>query len=238
MTRIENLGLGMILFLALGVRLMGIDQPIVENYVGRQIPTAMVARNLERRSSFLYPELDVAPRPNYFLIEPPLYAEIAVLVRRLTGLPLGASGRVVSALGIALGAWGLFGLVRRRVSIPTALVAMAVFVCLPVTIRYGRGVSARCAHDRLLDRGDALLGRLRSRTTADLAGAGGRVSLRRIGSQDHFRVCVCADRFRSHAYATSVEARASVRDGDAGTSLVSPRRLGALRGRWLSRDGG
>ena len=131
----------------------------------------MVARNLERRSSFLYPELDVAPRPNYFLIEPPLYAEIAVLVRRLTGLPLGASGRVVRARDCAR-CVGTFRTCetpgehsdrsRRdgRLRLPAGHD--------PLRPR----VSARCAHDRLLDRGDALLGRLRSRTTADLARAG------------------------------------------------------------------
>src|SRR5262245_54142113 len=86
-----------LLTLTLAIRLPATGQPIVENYVGRQIPTAMVARNLERGSGFLDPSLDVAPFPNRFLVEPPLYATSVLLLRRTTWLPLEASGRLVSA---------------------------------------------------------------------------------------------------------------------------------------------
>ena len=64
--------LGLLLAATFLIRFIHIDQPIVENYVGRQIPTAMVARNLERGSGMLRPRLDTAPFPNYFLVEPPL----------------------------------------------------------------------------------------------------------------------------------------------------------------------
>ena len=37
--------LGLLLAATFLIRLIHIDQPIVENYVGRQVPTAMVARN-------------------------------------------------------------------------------------------------------------------------------------------------------------------------------------------------
>ena len=96
------------------IRLIRLDQPIVENYVGRQVPTAMVARNLERGSGFLRPQLDTAPFPNYFMVEPPVYQLAVVGLRRLTGCRLEACGRALSAAAMALGAWGLFGLVRRR----------------------------------------------------------------------------------------------------------------------------
>ena len=130
--------LGMLLGAAFLARLVALDQPIVENYVGRQIPTAMVARNLERGSGFLNPALDVAPFPNRFLVEPPIYAESVVAVRRATGLPLEAAGRVVSAFGIVLAGWGLFGLAARREGKGVALGAVAVFLLSPVTLRYGR----------------------------------------------------------------------------------------------------
>ena len=42
--------LAMVLAATFLVRAVGANQPIVENYVGRQVPTAMVARNLERGS--------------------------------------------------------------------------------------------------------------------------------------------------------------------------------------------
>jgi hypothetical protein len=113
-------------------------QPIVENYVGRQVPTAMVARNLERGSGLLQPELDTAPHPNYFLVEPPLYECGVVFLRRAGGMRLEAAGRIVSALMTALGACGLFELARRREGRRAALFAVAAFALFPLTIRYGR----------------------------------------------------------------------------------------------------
>ncbi len=127
-----------LLALGLAARLIHLDQPIVENYVGRQIPTAMVARNLDRGSGFLRPALDVAPFPNLFLVEPPIYASAVVGWKRLTGMALEPSGRVVSAIGILLGAWGLFRLVERREGPKIGLAAVAIFLAFPVTLRYGR----------------------------------------------------------------------------------------------------
>jgi 4-amino-4-deoxy-L-arabinose transferase-like glycosyltransferase len=120
------------------IRALGADQPLVENYVGRQIPTAMVARNLERGSGFLWPQLDSAPFPNYFLVEPPLYEAGVVLVKRATGLSLGEAGRLFSALATALAAWGLYRLARPREGARVALLAVAAFAVFPLGIRYGR----------------------------------------------------------------------------------------------------
>src|SRR5271168_5105417 len=96
------------------IRAFHAAQPIVENYVGRQVPTAMVARNLDRGSGFLRPRLDTAPFPNYFVVEPPIYERCVVALTWATGLELGAAGRLVSAAATTLAAWGIFGLVRRR----------------------------------------------------------------------------------------------------------------------------
>lgn len=129
---------GALLVFTFAVRLIRLDQPIVEGYVGRQIPTAMVARNLDRGSGFLNPILDVAPFPNRFLVEPPVYAATVVGLKRLSGLSLDASGRAVSAFGVTLAAWGLFGLAWRREGVAVALGAVAAFSLFPVTLKYGR----------------------------------------------------------------------------------------------------
>ncbi len=130
---------GVALIFVLAVRAIDPAQPIVENYVGRQIPTAMAARNLERGSGFLYPQLDTAPFPNYFVVEPPIYQTLVIGLERLTGVSLVAAGRLVSALAWGLAAVGLFVLVRGRegsgVAAGYAALALAVF---PIGIRYGR----------------------------------------------------------------------------------------------------
>jgi hypothetical protein len=115
-----------------------LDQPILENYVGRQVPTAMVARNLVRGSGFLTPRLDTGPFPNLFLVEPPIVAQVDAWLSRWSGLSLEPAGRLVSALATTLAAWGLFGLVRSRQGLRASTFAVIAFAAFPVTIRYGR----------------------------------------------------------------------------------------------------
>jgi hypothetical protein len=120
------------------IRAIHAGQPIVENYVGRQVPTAMAARNLDRGKGLLRPQLDTAPFPNYFLVEPPIYEAGVVALKRATGLSLEAAGRILSALATALAAWGLFELARRREGAAIAYIATAAFAIFPLTVRYGR----------------------------------------------------------------------------------------------------
>ena len=134
------LGLTALLIATVAIRLVALDQPIVENYVGRQIPTAMVARNLERGSGFLKPRLDTGPFPNYFLVEAPVYQEFLLFVRAITRLPIDAAGRAASALAAGLAALALFCMVRAWKDTSTALWTVAAFGVLPVTLRYGRSV--------------------------------------------------------------------------------------------------
>jgi hypothetical protein len=98
----------------------------------------MVARNLERGSGFSRPQLDTAPFPNYFLVEPPLYQSGALLLRRAAGMPLESAGRILSALMTALGGWGLYALLQRQSGRRVALFALTAFAFFPLTIRYGR----------------------------------------------------------------------------------------------------
>jgi Dolichyl-phosphate-mannose-protein mannosyltransferase len=130
--------LSLLLLATFVIRALYAGQPIVENYVGRQIPTAMVARNLDRGSGFLRPTLDTAPFPNYFVVEPPIYESGVVALKRATGLGLDEAGRIFSALATALAAWGLYMLARRREGTLVALAAVAAFAVFPLTIRYGR----------------------------------------------------------------------------------------------------
>lgn len=66
--------LAIVFIIRFGLELWNINQPIFEGYIGRQVPTAMVARGLARGDSFFYPKLQTGPFPSYFLVEPPIYA--------------------------------------------------------------------------------------------------------------------------------------------------------------------
>ena len=131
-------GMVLLLVVIFLVRALHPGQALVENYVGRQIPTAMVARNIDRGSGFLRPQLETAPFPNYFVVEPPIYELLAVGVKRATSLGLAESGRVSSALVSVLAGWGVYALARRREGARVALLALLTFAVFPLTIRYGR----------------------------------------------------------------------------------------------------
>jgi 4-amino-4-deoxy-L-arabinose transferase-like glycosyltransferase len=134
----SRVAIGVIVLLTFVIRALYPGQPIVENYVGRQVPTAMVARNLDGGSGFFWPQLDTAPFPNYFVVEPPVYQSFVVAFCRLTGIGLSPAGRIVSALLMAIAAWGIYELARRREGARVALLAVFVFAVFPLTIRYGR----------------------------------------------------------------------------------------------------
>jgi hypothetical protein len=134
----ESARLALALLAGLALRSLHPGQPIAENYVGRQVPTAMVARNLERGSGFLRPRLDVGPFPNYFAVEPPVYQAFVVALKRATGLPLDYCGRLTSALAATLAAWGVYMLAKRRWGEGPALASAVAFSMLPIVIRYGR----------------------------------------------------------------------------------------------------
>lgn len=113
--------------------------PILDDYLGRQIPTAMVARNLDRGAGFFHPQLDTGPFPNLFLVEPPVYAALAALLKRLSGLPIEAAGRLLSAMGMAAAGWGIVGLDRRRFWAESRepIPLLFFFPLLPVCLRFG-----------------------------------------------------------------------------------------------------
>ncbi|GEM_PF-904237 len=123
---------------AVSVRLVNWDQPLLENYIDRQVHTAMIAGNLARGGSPLRPEIDIGPFPAYYMLEFPGYPAIAAAASRLTGWELDATGRCISALALAAACLTIFGLVRRTDGRATALVAALVLALMPVAIRYGR----------------------------------------------------------------------------------------------------
>lgn len=141
-SRLFGLATAIFLVAVLIVRARGevlnLDQPIFEGYVGRQVPTAMVARDLTRDGSFLYPRLQTGPFPSWFLIEPPIYAQIVAWIEQFTEFPLERCGRIVSLTAMLAGAAAIGDLTRRRTGLIAAGWAIIFFVAWPVTCRYAR----------------------------------------------------------------------------------------------------
>jgi hypothetical protein len=127
-----------IFVLGLAPRLIDLHQPLFENYIDRQVHTAMMARNLARGGSPLYPEIDIGPFPAYYMLECPIFPALAAGVSAITGLELDVSGRLVSAVAMAFACLLFYDLVRRHDRGVVAFLAAAALALMPVTIRYGR----------------------------------------------------------------------------------------------------
>jgi hypothetical protein len=122
------------------LQIRNINQPLFEGYIGRQIPTAMVARDLVRNQSFFFPQLQTGPFPNYFLVEPPVYAALVAILHTITGQGLESSGRLISLLGMILSSAAVWLLTRRCIGPSWGWIAALIFLSFPVSIRYGRAL--------------------------------------------------------------------------------------------------
>ena len=89
------------------------------------------------------PSWTPGPFPNLFLVEPPIYAQVVASIRPILGFDREPTGPLVSAAAIALGAWGLFGLARRREGRAVALLAVVAVRRLPGDDPLRPGLPAR-----------------------------------------------------------------------------------------------
>jgi 4-amino-4-deoxy-L-arabinose transferase-like glycosyltransferase len=131
----------LVILIALGVRLLAIDRPLVGNFATKNVVYAMIARNwVEGRASFWLPRIDClcGGQRGLHLLELPLSAYLAGGLWRLAGGSLDVWGRLVS-VAFSLGAvLVLFNLVRRRHGPSAALGAATVLALSPVAVIYGQ----------------------------------------------------------------------------------------------------
>ncbi len=127
---------GLVLLAALA-RVPGLDAPLLDGAAGKQAHTAMVARNLLRgRGSFLLPVVDDVGRPGYFVKEAPLVPAASALIHDLTGVPLAACGRALSALLWLAGAPVLAGLLNGAGLAALVPVATGFYLFSPLALAY------------------------------------------------------------------------------------------------------
>ena len=169
------------------IRAVHAGQPIVENYVGRQVPTAMVARNLERGSGCFGPS-SIRRRSRITSWSSRRLYELAVVVlKRATGLSLPEAGRILSALATALAAWGSSSW-RGGARAPSwRCWPSPPSPSFPLTIRYGRAFQPDAAMLGAVVAGLACWDRSSSRRPMVLAAAGWCSARARLRDQDHRR---------------------------------------------------
>ncbi len=120
------------------LRLISLDQPILEGANTRQLQTADITYNLFKNGfNFLYPQISILPEPRYFLIEPPVYNSIVAALYQVFGVH-EELGRLVSILAFSGTAYFIFLIASKHVHKGAANSAVFVFCFSPLSIIYTR----------------------------------------------------------------------------------------------------
>jgi hypothetical protein len=132
--------LGAILVLGLGLRLVGLHDPVMDHPQWRQGDTAAIARNFaELNLNIFYPQTDYdGPPPNYVELELQIVPYLAAIGYKMFGVH-EVFGRLIS-IGFSLGTvaviayfgWWLFE------SVFVGLAAALLFAIFPGSVYYGR----------------------------------------------------------------------------------------------------
>ena len=136
----ENKVFLVLLLIAVAIRLVNINIPILEGTATRQIQTAMIARNFYLNGfNFLYPQVDfLGPGPGYVILEFPLLNLIAAVLYVLCGGVHEWIGRLISISFFAGAVIFLFNLIKRLFEERTALVTIVIFSISPLGLIYSR----------------------------------------------------------------------------------------------------
>jgi len=130
-----------LLVITCGVRMIGIDRPLVGHFATKSTVYAMIARNwAEGRANAWYPTLDVMRngQPSLHMVEFPVSAYLAGGAWRIGGGSLDVWGRG-TAVGFSVASVALlYWLVRRWHSATAALGAAVLLAFSPVSVIYGQ----------------------------------------------------------------------------------------------------
>lgn len=125
-------------------RLLTVSQPLLGNFVSRQVPYAMAAEEYLKGAKLFYPQTYdlVNGKPTIMLLDFPLISVMAAGLHTVTHLPVDASGRLVSAFASLLSAVILVLLVRKLWGAAAAILALAGYSFSPLGILYGQSFQA------------------------------------------------------------------------------------------------
>lgn len=138
----RNFWLWLALLAGLAVRLIGLDQPLIDHQAWRQTDTAAIARNYwEEGFDLLHPRVDWrGATAGYVETNFPLYPFLVACAYAVLGGPHEWVGRLLSALFSTLAALLLHRLVRRIYPGKSQLATLAAFLYLavPLNVFFGR----------------------------------------------------------------------------------------------------
>ena len=131
----EMLWLGVVLFLGVSIRLIKISQPFIDGWSWRQSDVAMIAENFYRHGfHLLYPQINWAgSAPGYVGTEFQLVPFSASLFYLCFGVQ-DWIGRAVSVLFFTVSVPFFYLLVRKVTNARSALLAVGIYSCTPLSI--------------------------------------------------------------------------------------------------------
>jgi 4-amino-4-deoxy-L-arabinose transferase-like glycosyltransferase len=142
--------IGAIILAGFIIRVINIDQPLVDRWSYRQSDVAMVARNFyQLHYNILFPQIDYGgDYPGYVGMEFPAVPFIAAVLYRAFG-EHEAIGRAVSLTFFLLSVPPLFFLVEMVANKRAALLAISIYSLMPLTIFCGRSFTSDMAANSL-----------------------------------------------------------------------------------------
>jgi 4-amino-4-deoxy-L-arabinose transferase-like glycosyltransferase len=128
----------LLLAVGLGIRLVGISQPFVDEWSWRQSDVAMIAENFSRHGfNFLYPEINWAGPAGYVGTEFPLVPLLAAVFYQLCGVQDWV-GRAISVGFFLLSVPCVYLLVKQMANTTSAFLAVGIYLVMPLSIFLSR----------------------------------------------------------------------------------------------------
>lgn len=129
-----------ILTMAVLIRLINVNMPILEGTAMRQVQTAMVARNFFRYGiDLLYPMVDhFGNKPGYLVLEFPFIGLLSALAYYILGGIYDVVGRLWSIFFFTGSAVFFFYLVKKLFGRSTAVLSLLVYCFSPLSIIFSR----------------------------------------------------------------------------------------------------
>jgi 4-amino-4-deoxy-L-arabinose transferase-like glycosyltransferase len=128
----------LLLAIGLGIRLIGISQPFVDEWSWRQSDVAMIAENFYRHGFHIWsPEINWAGPGGYVGTEFPLVPLLAAVLYPLFGVQEWV-GRAVSVGFFLISVPCLYRLVQRVANATSALLAVGIYLVMPLSIFISR----------------------------------------------------------------------------------------------------
>ena len=128
----------LIIIFGVAIRFIGIDQPLLEGAMTRQIQTAEITYNLFAHGfDIVRPQIHILPEPRYFIFEFPVFNSLVACLYKIFGVH-EYLGRLISISAFGGTAWFIWLIASHRLNKPIGRAAVFAYSFFPLSIIFTR----------------------------------------------------------------------------------------------------